>query len=365
MSIKDYKFFATITVKTRFQLRYIYDNLKYREKYFIYRGQTNSEWDISPRIERKTDFSLDQLEEYEGFVFDFIDKNPAYTGLSDIEKLAKIQHYGGETRFVDFTHTFRNALFFALYDPDKKYQNKDFTVWLVLRGDSLDPKLNMVPLYRLNKDGLNRDYHEELERSNLFDYLNYQEYSWSDINEEIDLLMEGYPEELRDYTIAGLDIFSEEVNRFLRENSERNGFRTISLDDIEIQIKVEESERIEFVKSKYPENLRMMAQQGLFLFSLNSVHTFMENLCFGEDFKFSPNEHKYCKIMDVVSNGANRQRAVIKIIFKSSLREYTERFLKEIGITSKSLFPYEEEVKSTEEFFQSIYDKYLKTKKQS
>ncbi len=176
--------------------------------------------------------------------------------------------------------------------------------------------------------------------------------------------MEGYPEELRDYTIAGLDIFLEEVNNFRREISERNGFRTISLEDIERQIEVEESERIEFVKCKYPENLRMMVQQGLFLFSLNSEHTFMENLCFGEDFEFSPNEHKYSKIIDVISNGVNQQRAVIKIIFNSSLREYAERFLEEKGITSNSLFPYEEDVNSTEDFFQSIYDKYLKTKKQ-
>lgn len=359
--MEEYKFFAKIKVNKRFQLKFIYNNLKYRDRYYIYRGQPNAKWDISSRLEREEEFSLSYLYEYEKFIYNYIGKNNEYEGLSDIEKLAKMQHYGGKTRFIDFTRSFGNALFFALYDPDKKFQNKDFAVWLVLRGEKSDLKINIVPLYHLDRDGFNRDYQEDLEKTNLFYYLIHQEYSMMDIRKEIENLMNNRPEELKKYKIAGLDIISREEYNYYLEHSQNRGFRTISLENLENQLDTEERERIVFIKKRYPENLRMVMQKGLFLFSIDKTNFFMENLCFGENFNSFNKIKKYCKIMDAFSEGANQQRAVIKIIFNNNLRNFTKEFLRNEGITYEKLFPREENLNNTEGFFQSIYDKFLKT----
>lgn len=77
----------------------------------IYRGMADETYDLKPGIARIIRIS-DDTEQF--LVNEFITRKPdAFTGLSDFDVLAKMQHYGLPTRLLDFSTNPLVALYFA------------------------------------------------------------------------------------------------------------------------------------------------------------------------------------------------------------------------------------------------------------
>jgi len=112
-----------------------------------YRGHYNTEWKLRPLIFRNQ-LNLPQIFELESLLaMDFhtlcgqlYDKD-----LTDWEMSFEMRHAGLPTRLLDWTETFANALFFALYGKPSSENNEEHKpcIWI------LDP-------YKLNK----KTYHE-------------------------------------------------------------------------------------------------------------------------------------------------------------------------------------------------------------
>jgi hypothetical protein len=97
----------------------------------VYRGQANASWELTTTLQRATtQFSKEEflnvvgldkwlsnreiwvLREFQRRAHHYVDDLPPTDRT--LEWLALIQHYGGPTRLLDFTHSFYVAAFFAL-----------------------------------------------------------------------------------------------------------------------------------------------------------------------------------------------------------------------------------------------------------
>lgn len=98
------------------------DLVKIEESFpsYSFRGQSNNNWQLSTVFERQLDkanwaHSVNReewiLKQFKRRAHNVINSPPQND--EDIEWLSIIQHYGGPTRFLDFTHSFFIALFFA------------------------------------------------------------------------------------------------------------------------------------------------------------------------------------------------------------------------------------------------------------
>ena len=108
----------------------------------IYRGQANSEWDLNPAVYRNDRFKYEKM-----YICEMERIAPqAFSGMSRIDKLIKMQHYGIPTRLLDFS---RNSLV-ALYFACNKELDKDGAVYeihatQILHQDS--PWISIVMKY--------------------------------------------------------------------------------------------------------------------------------------------------------------------------------------------------------------------------
>jgi hypothetical protein len=93
----------------------------------IFRGQVNSEWDISPSLFRQYP-ETKRAGFYEaasvGPLFLNI-KSPFVNSYDPLELIMTSQHFGQPTRLVDWTNDILVGLFFACYDPKKKETDKN------------------------------------------------------------------------------------------------------------------------------------------------------------------------------------------------------------------------------------------------
>lgn len=96
----------------------------------IYRGQANSNWLLAPSVYRDNQYKHESnyIREIERIEPD------SFKGLSYIEKVMKMQHYGLPTRLIDFTTNSLVALYFACCE---QFEN-----------DGIVFELHAFPLYR-------------------------------------------------------------------------------------------------------------------------------------------------------------------------------------------------------------------------
>lgn len=102
---------------------------------WIFRGQNNAKYGLETSITRAARIygvSSDEMVNYERSILsnfqrqapNYLDKTPNKEDV--LEWLSIIQHHGGPTRLLDFTHSFYVASYFALQDAES-----DGAVWCV------------------------------------------------------------------------------------------------------------------------------------------------------------------------------------------------------------------------------------------
>lgn len=103
---------------------------------FIYRGQSDISYGLAPTVERGLGnkaadvYEKDIIKEFMRRVKNYISNPPK--DENTLEWLALIQHYGGPTRLLDFTHSIYVAVFFALASNLSNCNNKKTaSVWAI------------------------------------------------------------------------------------------------------------------------------------------------------------------------------------------------------------------------------------------
>ena len=107
---------------------------------WIFRGQPNSAWGLSSSLER----ALGQINTYDRRKFveskeklllrEFMRRAHHYipslpSKAESLEWLALIQHYGGATRLLDFSHSFYVGAFFAV--EENKPDQENAAIWAI------------------------------------------------------------------------------------------------------------------------------------------------------------------------------------------------------------------------------------------
>lgn len=82
----------------------------------FYRGQSNSSWELEPKLYRENLFKKEGV-----LISEFIRISPNHFNNGNyFDQLVKMQHYGLPTRLLDTTQNPLVALFFACYDENQK-----------------------------------------------------------------------------------------------------------------------------------------------------------------------------------------------------------------------------------------------------
>ena len=122
--------------------------------FHIYRGQANINWDLNPSAYR-----FDRFQHEKNFIYEMETIAPyAFSGMSRIEKLIKMQHFGLPTRFLDFTRNSLVALYFACCSE----HNEDGAVYEIhafpmLRQDATPISIVMKYLFELGSTAVDPD----------------------------------------------------------------------------------------------------------------------------------------------------------------------------------------------------------------
>ncbi len=110
-------------------------NLCKESSHWIFRGQSNPDWEVTSTIERELRYSDQENSSIENkLISEFKRAAPNYLNQNQIpaklvEWMALMQHYGAPTRLVDFTKSPYIATFFAFENIFENY--KYVTVWAV------------------------------------------------------------------------------------------------------------------------------------------------------------------------------------------------------------------------------------------
>lgn len=131
-AIEDREFFAVIYGNAWRDFKRLGERLRWR---YAFRGQSSSDWGLATHIQRsalRAQVQYANLPEVESRILhDF--RRRAHQYVPDPPKqddlldwLALIQHHGGPTRLLDFTHSFYAAAFFAMERAEG-----DAAIWAV------------------------------------------------------------------------------------------------------------------------------------------------------------------------------------------------------------------------------------------
>lgn len=109
---------------------------------FAFRGQADARWELATSLERayaksgQTVYSLETTEHW--MLHDFQNKFHLYSNsaprcANNFEWLALMQHHGGATRLLDFTHSIYIAAYFAVVGAQS-----DAAIWAINRPELRD-----------------------------------------------------------------------------------------------------------------------------------------------------------------------------------------------------------------------------------
>lgn len=106
---------------------------------WIYRGQSNSRWNLSTTLERSKiqinfdDFEKELLYEFRKGAKFYLNQTEIPT--SSIEWIAMLQHYGAPTRLLDFTKSPYIAAYFAFEELNQN--SNEVAIWRLIKANSL------------------------------------------------------------------------------------------------------------------------------------------------------------------------------------------------------------------------------------
>ncbi len=136
---------------------------------WVFRGQSDGNWGLSSSLERALDQINDEnrreiverkeqilLREFMRRAHHYIPSPPSST--ESLEWLALIQHYGGATRVLDFSHSFYVGAFFAV--EENKPEQESAAIWAI-SVTGLDNAINRKiddKYKRLIKENSNQEY---------------------------------------------------------------------------------------------------------------------------------------------------------------------------------------------------------------
>lgn len=258
---------------------------------FIFRGQNNSSWPLSTRLERDIEAaggaSANRTGAESRILKAFTKRVRLYSSVpprNDLEALGLLQHYGAPTRLLDFTRSFYIAAFFAI--------NGASTNCAVFAVNTKNLVLGIDSI-------LKTDY------GNLpFDECN---------------------DVLRETALAGL-----------REDLPKTGFR---LKSGEITINETKIPTPMLVLPVELDQLheRLSIQQGTFLFQMNLFGTFEENLA--NTLGLSQNLTLKRIPVDDCFDFPEAQYDLVKIVMPQTVQEEGFWDLDDMNVNSQSLFP--------------------------
>jgi len=242
---------------------------------WVFRGQSNSSWNISSSLEREANRHGNRhIQKVERQTLKEIKQNSSVDlghklkATDDFSWLALLQHYGCNTRLVDFTESFDIALFFAVNELRENHS----AVWAISKRPLDDAIVTMLKLTEntLTEDGIK----EMLVNKSLTS-------AAGDMDSEQPFVIHGKPKESND---------------------------------------------------------RLVAQQGLFLCPLQINSTFMENITKALHLtgKKEPVPQLSC-LEDLKS--ISKQNAIIKFVICKDLQRSILCYLKTKNITEATLFP--------------------------
>lgn len=146
---------------------------------FAYRGQANSEWEITSSIERMIDhlyppnpiqifstctFERNLLREFK-WKYPLYEKNYIPDDDSVIEWLSIMQHYGCPTRMIDFSYSPYVALFMALNESEYDYSS----IWCINQIICMDP--------------FSKEHEQSGDKTNYLDRYMFNDYIYEKANE--------------------------------------------------------------------------------------------------------------------------------------------------------------------------------------
>ncbi|MEJ2252317.1 MAG: FRG domain-containing protein, partial [Candidatus Lokiarchaeota archaeon] len=237
---------------------------------YVYRGQEDSNWTLKPSLERNIEFfNLEntRIRDYENNVIQKTESD--CPNLNPIERIAKVQHYGGATRLIDFTREYAHALFFAFYNyPESDYAS----VWIISTENLpyidryiLEEREGDLSLFEI-------DFQRNLEREKVFHFF-IDEFQYSEevnLDKFLENKMENYPGEMKQYKIAALDLIRNKQNEYEFNYQNNSGIKFFKPGeenprDREVNEKLEEY---------FEKNFRLFKQKGLLLFSSDIGNSF-------------------------------------------------------------------------------------------
>ena len=292
--------------------------LFFLKDHYFFRGQADAKWRLQTSLERKYQAYKEESSETgikahnipadkEKYFSDAFSKALEYKeeyaaiqtfrrlsslteNLSDIEILARMQHYGAATRLLDVTTSFFIALFFAL----EGYGNQDRAVW-IFNSSYFYKHSNLI------RDAVHFDLEEEKREA------------FTKLMSDKDKI----------YTSS-----IKEANKYIGNPPTGKG-NSISIIPLEIT----------------GNNPRLVAQNGAFLFSTQLNKSFEDNLCAvldmaKEDFSAACKKALWIKIknfdkLDLMN------AAVIKLIIPVKIRHLAERLFNAANISCQSIYPDE------------------------
>ncbi len=331
-------YYSEVKINSFEEYKHISDQIPGIERYYLSRGQVNATWDLKPRIERV--ISIPQIKDYENYVIEKCQKKKKFSKLSTWELFAKLQHYYGFTRLIDFTYSFEIALFFGINDNKGKHEDEDFAVWLIDYCQN-NPKIAIASLELLNRQGIDYNYQKELDESNLKQHLIDQSDMDMDFYHLYPKILKNYPEYiktgLKTYNIAGLDIINEKLPTKLLYPNLNKKIKFKPLDVAYREYEEIENQKKKWLIENYGSNKRISCQKGLFLYSTNTNHSFMDNLTFGPE--FISNKLTSDQFPNALTTDTNKFRRIIKLRFNSNLKNMFRKHLEQKNISYEKLFP--------------------------